>query len=94
MPEWKHRVRNSSLWRISAVFWLLNAIGNGITATISTTPSVYLALGGINLALAALSWFVSRQYRQSEQQMRVLRDALPQIEVQPVRTADEQVHSV
>ena len=46
--------RNSTLWRVSAAFWLLNAAFNGVTACVSTTPSVYLALGGINIFLAAL----------------------------------------
>ena len=58
--------RNSTLWRISATFWLLNAAFNGVTACVSTTPSVYLALGGINVFLAALSYFVSEQYRRTE----------------------------
>jgi hypothetical protein len=58
--------RNSTLWRISAAFWLLNAAFNGVTACVSTTPSVYLALGGINIFLAVLSYFVSEQYRRTE----------------------------
>jgi hypothetical protein len=33
---------------------------------LSTTPSVYIALGGINVFLAGLSYFVSNQYRRTE----------------------------
>lgn len=58
--------RNSTLWRTSAAFWLLNAAFNGVTASVSTTPSVYLALGGINVFLAGLSYFVSHEYRRVE----------------------------
>ena len=58
--------RNSTLWRTSAAFWLLNAAFNGVTASLSTTPSVYIALGGINVFLAGLSYFVSNQYRRTE----------------------------
>ena len=58
--------RNSTLWRISTTFWLLNAAFNCVTACVSATPSVYLALGGINIFLAALSYFVSEQYRRTE----------------------------
>ena len=58
--------RNSTLWRISTTFWLLNAAFNCVTACVSATPSVYLALGGIHLFLAALSYFVSEQYRRTE----------------------------
>ncbi len=63
--------RNSTLWRISATFWLLNAAFNGVTACVSATPSVYLALGGINIFLASLSYFVGEQYRRTESIPRV-----------------------
>lgn len=96
MPRWKHRLRNSWLWRTSAIFWLLNAVGNSVTATVADATSVYLALSGINMALAGLSWFVSRRYRRAEQQTRlqVVRDDLPQVEMQPLGATDEHVHSV
>ncbi len=58
--------KNSTLWRISAAFWVLNGAFNGVTACVSTTPSVYLALSGINALLAGLSHFVGIQYRQAE----------------------------
>ncbi len=96
MPRWKSRLRNSSLWRTSAVFWLLNAVGNGLTASVASTPSVYFALSGVNVALASLSWFVSRQYRLAEQQppFRIDPGDLSRVEMQPLSQTDEQVHSV
>ena len=67
MSRWRRwRPRDSTLWRTSAAFWLLNAVFNGVTASVSSTPSVYLALGGINVFLAGLSYFVSQQYRRGE----------------------------
>jgi hypothetical protein len=57
---------NSTLWRTSAAFWLLNAAFNGVTASVSATPSVYVALGGINVCLAGLSHLVSNRYRRAE----------------------------
>jgi hypothetical protein len=97
MARWKNRLRNSSLWRTSAIFWLLNAVGNAVTAGVANTPSVYFALSGINMALAGLSWFVSRQYRLTEQlqrQFRVEPGDLPPVKIQPLGQTDEQVHSV
>lgn len=100
MSDWRRRIRNSSLWRISAVFWLLNVGGNIVTATVASTPSVYLALAGVHLSLACLSWFVSRQYRRAEQQAQVVRvrddlpATLPAFELQPISQTDEPVHSV
>lgn len=96
MPRWKSRLRNSSLWRTSAVFWLLNAVGNAVTASVASTPSVYFALSGVNIALASLSWFVSRQYRLAEQQppFRIEPADLSRVEMQPLSQTDEQVHSV
>jgi hypothetical protein len=67
--RWKPR--NTTLWRTSAAFWLLNAAFNAVTASAARTPSVYLALGGINVFLAGLSYFVSCQYRQAEQSIGV-----------------------
>ena len=95
MPRWKSRLRNSLLWRTSAIFWLLNAVGNAVTASIANTPSVYFALSGINMSLASLSWFVSRQYRQTEQQsqFRIDPDDLSRVEMQPLSQTDEHVHS-
>jgi hypothetical protein len=49
---------------------MLNAAFNGVTASVARTPSVYLALGGINVFLAGLSYFVSWQYRRAEQSLR------------------------
>ena len=67
MNRWRRwKPRNSFLWRTSAAFWLLNAAFNGVTACVARTPSVYFALGGINLLLASLSYFVSCQYRRAE----------------------------
>lgn len=96
MSDWKRRITNASLWRISAAFWLLNAVGNAVTASIASTPSVYLALGGVNVSLATLSWFVSRQYRLAEEQSRLvrLRSELPPLDMQPMSQPDEPVHSV
>ncbi|NQV26257.1 MAG: hypothetical protein HQ518_18035 [Rhodopirellula sp.] len=68
MIRWQRwKPRNSTLWRTSAAFWLLNAAFNGVTAGVARTPSVYFALGGINVFLATLSYFVSCRYRQAEQ---------------------------
>jgi hypothetical protein len=71
MNRWRRwKLRNSTLWRTSAAFWMLNAAFNGVTASVARTPSVYLALGGINVFLAGLSYFVSNQYRRAEQSLR------------------------
>jgi hypothetical protein len=71
MNRWQRwKPGNSTLWRTSAAFWLLNAAFNGVTASVARTPSVYLALGGINVFLAGLSYFVSCQYRQAESSLR------------------------
>lgn len=64
---WK--LRNSTLWRISSTFWLLNAAVNAVTAIIAGTPSVYLALGGFNVILAGMSGVVSFHYRTVERSM-------------------------
>jgi hypothetical protein len=76
MNRWRRwKLRNSTLWRIAAAFWMLNAVFNGVTASVARTPSVYLALGGINVFLAGLSYFVSNQYRWAEQSLRNNPDA-------------------
>jgi hypothetical protein len=76
MNRWRRwKPRNSTLWRTSAAFWMLNAVFNGVTASVARTPSVYLALGGINVILAGLSYFVSNQYRRAEQSLRIDPDA-------------------
>lgn len=67
MNRWSRwKPRNSTLWRTAAAFWILNAASNGVTACVARTPSVYLALSGINVFLAGLSYFVGSQYRQAE----------------------------
>lgn len=88
MSRW-HRwpPKNSTLWRTSAAFWLLNAAFNGVTAGVSTTPSVYLALGGINVFLAGLSYFVSNQYRRMESLPNAA-DRKPQMQVTNSRASD------
>lgn len=67
MNRWRRwKPRNSTLWRVSAACWMLNAAFNAVTACVARTPSVYFALGGINVCLASLSFFVSCSYRQAE----------------------------
>jgi hypothetical protein len=66
MNRWlRWKPRNSTLWRMSAAFWFLNAAFNVVTACFARTPSVYLALGGINVFLASLCFYVSCCYRRS-----------------------------
>lgn len=67
MSRWQcWKLRNSTLWRISSTFWLLNAAVNAVTAMVAGTPSVYLTLGGFNLILAGMSGLVSSHYRTVE----------------------------
>ena len=100
MAEWRCHIRNSSLWRISAIFWLLNVVGNVVTATIANPPPVYLALAGVHLSLACLSWFVSRQYRRAEQHAQLVRvrdelpATLPAFELQPISQTDDPVRTI
>ena len=58
VPAW-WSVRNSTLWRFAAFFWLMNALLNAVTAANGRMSPVYLTLSGINFLLMLLCWWVS-----------------------------------
>jgi hypothetical protein len=93
VPAW-WSVRNSTLWRFAAFFWLMNALLNGVTAANGRMAPVYLALCGINLLLMLLCWWVSCTIRRTVARLAASSKSDQHAVPNTLRTQDEPARSV